>query len=101
MKKNNITIDNISQFLEGNFKWMKSKVIDVPEHIKEQLQYRLNKCSDCLEKGGCIKCGCPVIKKHFVKKSCNTERFPDLMEAEAWEEFKKTLNEENLYNKED
>ena len=92
-----VTIDNISYFLEGNLKYYKSKVIEVPEHIKEQLAYRLDKCGDCIEAGGCQggdpPCGCPVIKKHFVKQSCNPDKFPDLMEAKEWEEFKKNLDE--------
>jgi hypothetical protein len=90
-----ITINNIQDFLSGNFDYYKSKVFDVPNHIKEQLQYRLSLCGDCIEKNGCqggpVPCGCPPLKKHFVKKSCAPERFPDLMEEEEWEEFKKTM----------
>jgi|TARA_R110000822_G_scaffold152112_8_gene291364 hypothetical protein len=96
MKKSDITIDNVHNFLVGNLKYYKSKVITVPDHIKEQLQHRLDLCGDCIEAEGCIKCGCPVVKKHFLKKSCNPERFPDLMEKEEWDEYKKTINGKTL-----
>jgi len=90
-----ITIHNVQDFLKGNFDYYKSKIIDVPGHIKEQLQHRLALCGDCIEAGGCqggeVPCGCSVVKKHFLKKSCDPDRFPDLMEEEDWERFKKTL----------
>jgi len=96
MKRSDITIDNVGNFLKGNFEYYKSKIVEVPEHIREQLQHRLSLCGDCIERNGCIKCNCPPLKKHFLKKSCNPQRFPDLMEAEEWEEFKKTLNGESI-----
>tara|TARA_R110000851_G_scaffold315229_5_gene477627 strand:+ start:17531 stop:17821 length:291 start_codon:yes stop_codon:yes gene_type:complete len=96
MTKKQWTVDNISSFLEGNLKWAKSKLIDVPVHIREQLQHRENLCGDCIANEGCIKCGCPPAKKRFVKKSCNLERFPDLMNADEWNEFKKTLDGKDL-----
>ena len=49
----------------------------------------------------CEKCGCDYPGKLYVNKSCNNgERFPDLMSAKEWEEFKKqnNINEQELHN---
>lgn len=83
------TVENVLSFLEGNFKYQWNKLLGLPKHIQEQVHYRLFKCKDdCLETGKCIKCGCPAHKKVFVKKSCNPERFGDLLSREEWEKFK-------------
>lgn len=84
-----VTTNDVLNFLEGNFKFYKSIFIEEPEHIQEQLAYRYKLCEkDCIPDNKCIVCKCPPIKKHFVKSSCNPDRFPDLMNADDWEEFK-------------
>lgn len=89
-QKPKYTLDNILSFLEGNFKYYWDKMLGSPAHIQEQIIYRMDACKDdCLPAGKCIKCGCPTQKKLFVKKSCNPERFGDLMERKKWEKFKR------------
>lgn len=84
-----ITINNIKQFIEGNTNLLYDAVIGKPKYYQEQIVYRASKCSDCLEDGKCVYCGCDLPGKHYVKKSCNNgERFPDLMDEKEWEEFK-------------
>lgn len=90
MSKKKYTVENILSFLEGNIKYNLNKLDLLPQHIQEQVTYRLYQCKDdCLPNEKCIICSCPPDKKAFTKKSCNPERFGDLMSKERWEEFKR------------
>lgn len=85
-----ITFKKIKQFVEGNLNKLEDDLIGKPEYYKEQIIYRASKCSDCYEKGECSVCGCALPAKHYVAESCNDgERFPDLMNEEDWEAYKK------------
>ena len=98
---NRITIKNIKAYIEGNSKMFLSKVGFQAEHLKEQVAYRVLMCKDdCVPQGYCKECGCTLPGKHYVAESCNPERFPDLMSAKEWEEFKKqnNINEQELHN---
>lgn len=89
MSKPKYTASNILSYLEGNFKYQWNKLLGSPQHIQEQVAYRLYQCkNDCLIDNKCIVCQCPPNKKAFVKKSCNPERFGDLLNREEWEKFK-------------
>lgn len=84
---------NIKSFIEGNYRYFWDKWGTVPGHIKEQVRYRLEQCEkDCVPRGRCIICNCPTKKKAFSTKSCNPDRFPDLMNPEEWAQFKKNGN---------
>ena len=73
-----ITVQNIYNFIEGNIR-LKTKTLQ-PQHIKEQVAYRLLKCKeDCAKKGSCIKCGCDFTDRAYSTRSCNNERFPDFL----------------------
>tara|TARA_R110000772_G_scaffold54130_2_gene123596 strand:+ start:3057 stop:3347 length:291 start_codon:yes stop_codon:yes gene_type:complete len=96
MGKSKITWDNIGQFIEGNVKFYKDKLIGAPLYIQEQVEYRLSLCQDCVEREGCIKCNCPPLKKHWTVRSCNLDRFPDIMKEEEWNEFKKTIDDKRV-----
>jgi len=88
---NKITIKNVSAFLEGNTKQILAGVGLQPKHIEEQIMYRASICSDCMSAGKCKMCGCSLPGKLHVAKSCNPERFPDLMSSQEWEKFKTKL----------
>lgn len=100
MKLSDITLKNIKAFIEGNSKMWYDKLVGLPTHLKEQIQYRASKCTDCIEighkekgPGTCKECGCKIPGKWFVKKSCNKgKRFPDLMENKEWYEYKRKNN---------
>lgn len=85
-----ITPNKIFQFIEGNLKMLGDKFNMIPEHTQEQILYRSEICkNDCVKYGYCVNCGCDLPGKFYVKKSCNAGgRFPDLMDAESWEEYK-------------
>lgn len=87
-----ITIPNILSYLEGNTQRILEELNLQPQHIQEQIAYRRLLCKDdCAVTGRCIKCNCKFKGRTSVAKSCNLERFPDLMSGPEWEEFKKKL----------
>lgn len=97
MKMNDITLKNIKSFISGNLKYYLSKIIDLPPHLKEQYYYRLYQCKDdCLPNRRCIQCNCPTLKKAYVLESCNTNRFPDLLAGQEWQEYKEKHNINNI-----
>lgn len=92
MKK--IRFKDIYNYLEGNARMVLTKFGKSPSHIQQQVEYRLSKCQkDCVIVGRCKECTCPLPNRAFTTASCNKDRFPDLMDAESWEEFKKENNE--------
>lgn len=85
-----LTINSIKEYIEGNLSMLQDDFIGKPYHFKEQIIYRQSKCSDCLRLGRCLTCGCSLPGKHYVVKSCNDGlRFPDLMNKEDWDKYKK------------
>lgn len=86
--------------MKGNSKMFLSKVGFQAEHLKEQVAYEIYLCVKVMcPSGYCQKCYCDLPGKHYVAESCNPERFPDLMSAKEWEEFKQNnINEQELHN---
>jgi hypothetical protein len=89
-----ITPNNIKQFLQGNIRWFGDYFNVLPRHLKEQVLWRASICKDdCVPYGKCKYCGCELPGKFYADKSCNEGvRFPDLMEKEDWEKYKKENN---------
>ena len=86
-----ITLNNIYNFIEGNTRLFTKSI--QPEHIKQQIAYRMLLCKDdCAKEDHCIKCGCDYPGRIYTTESCNTDRFPDFMSRIDWEEFKKDNN---------
>jgi len=81
----------VFQFIEGNLKMLGDQIDLLSTSQKEQVLYRSQICKeDCIEYGYCKYCGCSVPGKLYVTKSCNGgERFPDLMNKEDWNKYKK------------
>lgn len=86
-----ITLSNIYNFIEGNTRLFTKEM--QPDHIKQQIAYRMLICKDdCAKNGKCIKCGCSYPGRVYTSQSCNTDRFPDFMSRIDWEKFKKDNN---------
>jgi len=87
-------VRNIFYFIEGHLKRLGDKLNLLPKHEREQVVYRANVCKeDCMTYGYCIFCGCQVPAKMYVKKTCNGgKRFPNIMDSDSWEKFKKDNN---------
>lgn len=97
-----IILKKIASYIEGNYKYYKDKLLDSPDYIKEQVYYRLYLCKeDCVKANKCKYCSCPPYKKSWVTESCNNgDIFPNLMDKEKWESFKrdKKINIEAIKN---
>lgn len=90
MNLNQITIQNIKSFIEGNLAYYIDKIYELPDYLKEQYYYRLYQCKDdCLITGKCKICTCPTLKKAFANKSCNPGVILDLMPGGEWRDYKK------------
>ena len=89
-----ITPRKIYEYIYGNMAFLGDKINIIPEHQREQVLYRSEICkNDCVKYGYCVNCGCDLPAKFYVKKSCNKgTRFPDMMSAIKWEEYKKENN---------
>jgi hypothetical protein len=92
MNISEITGSKIKSFVQGYSRYYFDNMFGLPEYIKEQVYYRLYICRDtCLISGKCEKCSCPTIKKAYASKSCNLEKFPDLMSNGEWRLFKEKV----------
>lgn len=88
-----ITPYKVYEFIYGNLALLGDKFNIIPDHQREQVLYRSEICkNDCVVYGYCVNCGCDIPAKFYVKKTCNSGRFPDMMSAEKWEEYKKENN---------
>lgn len=84
-----ITWSNIKSYIEANKNMLLNKIGNLPKYQREQITYRMFKCRhDCAKQKQCINCGCKFPDKLYAFKSCNPERFPDIMTAGEWERFK-------------
>jgi hypothetical protein len=84
-----INLHNIKNYIQGNLQMIIDKTGFTSDSFKEQIAYRMLKCSDCVKAGVCNVCGCDVPGRLFTNESCNKERFPDIMNAEEWSIYKK------------
>lgn len=92
--------ENIKAFIQGNWrmltddlgKYYNIKFFRLPLYKKEQILYRKHTCPDCLQLGHCQACKCSVPGKWFADSHCKGDRYPDLMNAAEWEEFKTKNN---------
>jgi hypothetical protein len=92
--KSKITISLIQQYIEGNIRMLGDALKILPVHEIEQIRFRAEICkNDCVKYGYCVNCGCELPGKFYVKRSCNAGgRFPDLMNADEWDKYKKDNN---------
>lgn len=84
-----ITSRSIYDYLEGHTNNILANIKLKSKSYMEQVDYRKSKCSDCIEAGKCIICNCDSPARLYSGRTCNEDRFPDLMTDEEWEEFKK------------
>jgi hypothetical protein len=89
LKISDITISNVKAFLQGTIREYYYRYNEMPKFLQEQIALRNDKCKDdCVKTGKCKECGCSIPGKWFVTKTCNKDRFPDLMEQDDWIKFK-------------
>ena len=82
MNLQDLTIENISNYIVGNIQRLKDSLRLLPNHEKEQILFRASQCpKECSLNGKCHYCKCDYPEKLYVKHSCNRGKaLPDLME---------------------
>lgn len=72
-------------------KWT-SPLPDAHEEIVaycEQVVFRRSQCPDCVEKGECIRCGCPINGLMLDPKAQDKDYlWGEMMKSEEWEAYK-------------
>jgi len=94
MQFKDITLNNISNFIEGYSKWFLDTLL--PNYKREQILYRASQCPpECAQNGKCKYCGCDYPQKLYVTKSCNKDKqLPDIMDEGNWNLYKEKLKSE-------
>lgn len=86
-------IKNIYYFIQGNlrYKIFYSNFVNIlPEHILEQIEYRLAVMDkDCYELGQCKLCGCSTTALQMANKSCDKPCYPIMKSKKEWHLHKK------------
>jgi hypothetical protein len=58
---------------------------------REQIIWRSLVCAECAESQQCkAGCGCPAPDIFFIPGQCDGKEWPDLMDPETWDTYKKT-----------
>jgi len=101
MKLKDITLHNISNYIEGNFKWLGDQFNMLSSYTKEQILWRASNCPpSCAKNRKCEFCGCDYPQKLYVRKSCNKDKkLPNLMEEQDWINYKQKLKNDRGTNK--
>lgn len=94
MSKAKITPRNVLGFVQG---WSRKLFgIDMPQHIEEQVQWRLTLLKEeC--KGECQHCHCPFPAKAFEDRGCEHPTDPcygPLLDKDQWQVIKDYLNKQ-------
>lgn len=104
--KENVKLRGVKDILNPKRWWMfiHSKASmwlgkDPDEEIAwaEQIVYRQSRCSQCVEAGKCVHCGCPMNELLTEKSAaCSALQWGPAMSAPTWETYKES-NKINLY----
>ena len=74
----------------------KLKLEHYQEHNAEQIIFRVFCCKNCFINKKCNSCKCNPLDKIIEPGSCNKKAFPNILNKEKWETFKKEHNIEIL-----
>ncbi len=88
MKIRGIEIKDMYAYIQGNIRyelfyskwsWL------LPEHIKEQIIYRINSMDiDCYNNGSCKMCGCKTTALQMANKACDKPCYPVMLNKHEW-----------------
>lgn len=88
MKIRGIEIKDMYAYIQGNIRyelfyskwsWL------LPEHIKEQIIYRINSMDiDCYNNGSCKMCGCKTTALQMANKACDKPCYPFMLSKKYW-----------------
>jgi hypothetical protein len=58
----------------------------------EQLVYRMRSCPDCVKKGECIKCSCPIpLSMMTSQNKCSEGNWGQMLSPEQWNDYKQKM----------
>ena len=85
----------VYDFLQGESRVVMDTFNSLPEHIKEQVEYRtslVEKTSpECLKDKKCVHCGCTIPDLFYADKPCEKGCYPTMKSVKDWEDFKKIM----------
>jgi hypothetical protein len=81
-------LKNVKAFIQGHLRSYYAKYDLLPEHIREQVEYRSIACKPCLQAGQCAVCKCKTPELFFADKACPGGKYGEMLDAENWDKFK-------------
>jgi len=90
-----MNLGNIKGFLQGNFRKILNDLgleDSIPEHIQEQIQWRIGVMNiECYKNKEC-PCQCSVPAKQFEDRPCENLCYPEMMNETDWRDYKNQHN---------
>jgi hypothetical protein len=88
--------DKITRAKVKNFLGAKYRQHTSDDTVMQQFYWRqklvVEKSPMCILSGKCVHCGCDTPDLFYGEQPCEGNCFPEWMEKEEWEDFKKTNN---------
>lgn len=76
-------VETTRQIIDGHSNYIKSKLGKLEKHIEEQALERALKCTECVENGSCVHCGCKSPQLFYsVYKKCPQNKWDIMMNKE-------------------
>jgi hypothetical protein len=97
IKPAKITWRNIKAVIQAYFRKKKNKYFGIEQEIYEQTVWRRTVMNQKCLNGSCVWCGCNGVDMTYEDAGCKRDDeigpcYPDMMDKERWEQFKKTNN---------
>lgn len=87
-----IKLSDVYHYIVGNIRYhlyYKGLSFILPDHIKEQFEFRLQVMdNECYTQGSCKICGCRTTALQMANKSCDKPCYPPFMNKKTWHSFK-------------
>ncbi len=82
-------LSDVKNFLEGNLNYF----LDIEQHEAEQVLLRMYLCTDCLQNGKCLYCGCKTPQMFYAPSKKDSQgKFAAFLSKEQWEALKSNIS---------
>lgn len=97
IKISDVTPENINNFIQGNLNYYLG---NNPPHYIEQFLYRAYLCSECLQNGKCLHCGCTTPNMFFSPRKIDSmDKWPPFFfKEEDWNDYKRRYSDANNFS---